>query len=304
MSNLRVFIMLAFRFKAVLRTINLSYLLLTIVCVFLGFSAVIANHGDVNGYLLIAACIAAFIGHFSICTFHEYSDLKHTWAFKANHERHHGHPRARDQVNSAFLVGLVALVVSLLCGLFLVVKFGLGILPVGIVGLMVLLSYSSIIKKHPIYSLLAPGFGFALLIVLGTEFVLVGQYTQLVWVIAMIPFLLVNNLWLLNNYGEMNASANGHNAEDFPIAYGIKVSNYVYAVFATLATLIIIVYVLIGYLPVLSLIALIPMLLAFYALYGGIKFGKNIAEQPKFLRSNLIATVATPALLGLTLILD
>ncbi|NQZ50328.1 MAG: prenyltransferase [Moritella sp.] len=296
--------MLAFRFKAVLQTINLSYLLLTIVCIFLGFSAVIANHGDVNGYLLIAACIAAFVGHFSLCTFHEYSDLKHTWAFKINRDKHVGHPRGRDQVNAAFFAGLVALIVSLLCGLFLVVKFGLGILPVGVTGLMILLSYCSIIKKHPIYSLLAPGFGFALLIALGTEYVLVGQYTQLVWVIAIIPFFLVNNLWLLNNYGDIKASAKDNDSEDFPMAYGIKVSNYVYAVFATLATLIIIAYVVIGYLPVLSLIALIPMPLAFYALYGGIKFGQNITQQPKFLRSNLIATVATPALLGLTLILD
>jgi len=126
----------------------------------------------------------------------------------------------------------------------------------------------------------------------------------LVWVIAMIPFFLVNNLWLLNNYGDMKASADESGHGDFSMAYGIKVSNYVYAVFATLATLMIILYVVIGYLPVLSLIALIPMPLAFYALYGGIKFGKNIAQQPKFLRSNLIATVATPALLGLTLILD
>lgn len=296
--------MLTFRFKAVLQTINLSYLLLTIACIFLGFSAVIANHGDVNGYLLIAACIAAFIGHFSLCTFHEYSDLKHTWEFKANSDKHVGHPRARDQVNSAFFAGLIALIVSLSCGLFLVVKFGLGILPVGVIGLMVLLSYSSIIKKHPIYSLLAPGFGFALLIALGTEYVLVGQYTQLVWVIAIIPFFLVNNLWLLNNYGEIKQSANERHSKGFPMAYGIKVSNYVYAVFATLATLMIIVYVMIGHLPALSLIALIPMPLAFYALYGGIKFGRNIAQQPKFLRSNLIATVATPVLLGLALILD
>lgn len=296
--------MLTFRFKTVLRSINLSYFLLTLVCVFLGFSAVVANHDDVNGYVLIAACIAAFLGHVSICTFHEYSDLKHCWAFKANSKQHRGYPRARDQVNSAFLVGVMALVVSLLCGLFLVIQFGLGILPVGIVGLMLLLSYSSIIKKHPIYSLLAPGFGFALLITLGTEFVLVGQYTQLVWVIALIPFFLVNNLWLLNNYGDIKASADEDKAQDFPMAYGIKVSNYVYAVFATLAIVLIISYVVIGYLPVLSLIALVPMPLAFYALYGGIKFGQDIGQQPQFLRSNLIAAVATPALLGLTLILD
>jgi len=112
--------MLAFRFTTVLRTINLSYLLLTLVCVFLGFSVVVANHDNVNGYVLIAACIAAFIGH----------------------------PRTRHQDNSSFLVGVIALVASLLYGLFLVITFGLGILPVGIAGLMVLLSYSSIINKH------------------------------------------------------------------------------------------------------------------------------------------------------------
>ena len=88
------------------------------------------------------------------------------------------------------------------------------------------------------------------------------------------------------------------------MAYGIKISNYVYAVFATLAIVLIITYVVIGYLPALSLISLIPMPLAFYALYGCIKLGRNIVQQPQFLRANLIATLATPMLLGLTLILD
>ncbi len=271
-----------------------------------------ANHSEVNGYILLLALIVALLGHLSVSAFSEYSDLKSTLAFKANKankankdnkEEKMRHPRPRDQINSVFMVAVLALVVTLLCGFFFIWKFGAGILPIGVIGIVLILSYTSLVKKHPLYSLIAPGIGFGVLMVVGTEFVLVGQYTQLVWIISAIPFFLINNLILLNQYTQMGGNSD-MDQQYFPIAYGIKLSNYVYAAFAVIAILLILTYVQMGYLPSLSLIALAPMPLAFYALYGGIKLGKNIAREPKFLRSNLIASLVTPALLGITIIAE
>lgn len=298
--------MITFRLKAIFQSMRVSYLILTLVCVFLGFSTVMANHSEVNGYILVLALVVALLGHLSVSAFSEYSDLKSTLAFKANKdnkEKKIRHPRPRDQINSVFMVAVLALVVTLLCGFFFIWKFGVGILPIGVIGIVLILSYTCLVKKHPLYSLVAPGIGFGVLMVVGTEFVLVGQYTQLVWIISAIPFFLVNNLILLSQYAQMDENSN-IDRQYFPIAYGIKLSNFVYAAFAVIAIVLILAYVQIGYLPPLSLIALSPMPLAFYALYGGIKLGKNIAREPKFLRSNLIASLVTPALLGITLIVE
>jgi len=262
-----------------------------------------ANHSDVNGYILILTLVVALLGHLSVSAFSEYSDLKSTLDFKANKEKALRYPRPRDQLNSVFMVAVLALVITLLCGFFFIWKFGVGILPIGIIGILLILSYTCLVKKHPLYSLVAPGIGFGVLMVVGTEFVLVGQYTQLVWIISAIPFFLINNLILLNQYAQMDRNSE-MDRQYFPIAYGVKLSNYVYAAFAVIAIVLILAYVQMGYLPSLSLIALAPMPLAFYALYGGIKLGKNIAREPKFLRSNLIASLATPALLGITIMIE
>jgi 1,4-dihydroxy-2-naphthoate octaprenyltransferase len=295
--------MLAFRFKAMLQSMKKSYLMLTLVCVFLGFSTVMANHSEVNGYILLLALVVALLGHLSVCAFSEYSDLKSTLAFEDHEERQQRYPRPGNRVNIVFMVAVLALIITILCGFFFIWKFGFGILPIGIIGILLIISYTNLVKKHPLYSLVAPGIGFGVLMVVGTEYVLVGQYTPLVWLIAAIPFFLINNLLLLEQYSHIDTDSELGN-QYFPIAYSIKLSNYVYAVFAVIAVVLILAYVQLGYLPSLSLIALVPMPLAFYALYGGIKLGKNIAQKPKFLRSNLIVALATPALLGITLIIE
>jgi 1,4-dihydroxy-2-naphthoate octaprenyltransferase len=52
---------------------------------------------------------------------------------------------------------------------------------------------------------LAPGLGFGPLMVMGTEVALAGQYTLEGFVASLVPFFLVNNLLLLNQYPDIEA---------------------------------------------------------------------------------------------------
>ena len=138
--------------------------------------------------------------------------------------------------------------------------------------------------------------------VAGTQFVLQGQYTPLSWFVAVVPFFLVNNLLLLNQYPDIKADANAGRYH-FPIAYGVKRSSMVYGlfVFATIAA--IVAGVLTGNFPMLSLIALLPMPLAFFALYGAIKHGSAIGDYPQYLGANVAVTIVTTLLLGMSLVI-
>ncbi len=137
--------------------------------------------------------------------------------------------------------------------------------------------------------------------VAGTQFVLQGEYISLSWLAAVIPFFLVNNLLLLNQYPDIQADANaGRN--HFPIAYGVNQSTMVYGLFSLATVITIVVYVISGYLPVLSLIALIPMPLALFSLYGAKKHGAAIGKYPQYLAANVALTILTTLLLGISLV--
>ena len=136
--------------------------------------------------------------------------------------------------------------------------------------------------------------------VVGTQFVLQGEYTQLSWLIAVVPFLLVNNLLLLNQYPDIQADASV-GRKHFPIAYGVSRSNIVYGLFACVTIATIVAYVQLGYLPALSLLALLPMPLAFFSLYGAVKHQATIGDFPQYLGANVAVTILTPLLLAVSL---
>jgi 1,4-dihydroxy-2-naphthoate octaprenyltransferase len=295
------------KLKTVLQSVRFPFLVLTPVCVFLGASTVIAAQANVSLLLLVLALLGALFAHVSVNTLNEYFDFKSGLDFTTKRTQFSGGsgalPRNPEMVSAVLIVGIASLIATLMIGGFFVWKYGTGIVPVGVAGLLLIVTYTGWINKHPILCLIAPGIGFGFLMVVGTQFVLQGEYTSLPWLVAVIPFFLVNNLLLLNQYPDIQADANvGRN--HFPIAYGVNYSNMVYGFF-TLATIsAIVIYVLTGYLPALSLIALLPMPLAFFSLYGAIKCGAAIGNSPQYLGANVAVTILTPLLLGISIIMD
>ncbi len=285
---------------------RVPFLVLAPVCVFLGMSTVVANHASVNLLVLLLALFGAFLAHISVNTLNEYFDFKSGLDFETIKTQFSGGsgalPQNPDMVGSVLAVGLASSIILFMIGSYFVWQFGTGIIPVGIIGLVIIATYTSWINKHPLICLIAPGLGFGFLMVAGTQFVLQGEYTSLSWLVAAVPFFLVNNLLLLNQYPDIKADAKAGRYH-FPIAYGIKSSNIIYGVFALATVMIIIAYVLTGQLPMLSLIALLPMPLAFFALSGAIKHGETIGSYPQYLGANVAVTILTTLLLGISLVI-
>jgi 1,4-dihydroxy-2-naphthoate octaprenyltransferase len=244
--------------KTVVLSMRVPFLALTIACVFLGASTVIANQTNVSLPMLTLALLGALLAHISVNTLNEYFDFKSGLDLETIKTQFSGGsgalPQNPDMVGTVLTVGVTSSIALFMIGSFFVWLYGTGIVPIGITGLILIATYTGWINKHPLICLIAPGLGFGFLMVAGTQFVLQGQYTALSWFVAVVPFFLVNNLLLLNQYPDIKADANaGRN--HFPIAYGVNRSNMVYGFFTLATAAIIIGYVLTGLLPVFSLIA-------------------------------------------------
>ncbi len=252
------------------------------------------------------ALLGAFLAHVSVNTLNEYYDFISGLDLETIRTPFSGGsgalPKNPEMQGSVLAVGVISSTVLLMIGSFFIWQYGIGIMPIGVIGMILIATYTGWINKHPYICLIAPGPGFGFLIVAGTQFVLQGHYTPLSLLVAVVPFFLVNNLLLLNQYPDIKADANaGRN--HFPIAYGINLSNVVYGFFSLATAATIIGYVLTGILHMLSLIALLPLPLAFFSLYGAVKHGETIGDFPQYLATNVAVTILTTLLLGISLVL-
>jgi len=293
------------KLATIFQSMRPSFLVLTPVCVFLGWSVAIAANVQVSTHLFIFSLIGALFAHISANTLNEYLDFKSGLDLKTIKTKFSGGsgalPATPEMAAMVFWVGVFSLLITLLLGVFFIWTYSWAIFPLGIIGALLIALYTSWVNKHPFVCLIAPGAGFGLLMVEGGYFALTGEYSPLLWLVGLVPFFLINNLLLLNQYPDIKADK-GVGRNHFPIAYGIKASNSIYCLFVLMSIIIITYLVMANLLPTLSMIALLPMPFAFYSLYGAIKHGEKLGAYPQFLATNVIVAISSPALLAVTII--
>ena len=290
---------------ATTQSLRLPFLVLSPVCVFLG-AAIVIQQQSINPYTFSLAMAGAMLAHIAVNTLNEYHDFKSGLDMLTRKTPFSGGSGALPQnpglAQRVLMIGIISLLATVLIGVFFILRHGLELLPLGLVGICIIVMYTGWINKHPILCLLAPGIGFGVLMVVGTQFVLQGHYSADSFFVAIIPFSLTNNLLLLNQYPDIDADKR-IGRHHLPIAYGIKVSNLIYAVFIFITLITIASGILLGYLPTLSALALFPPLLCFYALSGAIKYGEQLGDYPNYLAANVAATILTPIILSISLII-
>ena len=292
--------------SVILESARARFLLLTPICVFLGASIASHNGAIINYPMLIITFIGALLAHISVHLLNEYSDFKSGLDLQTQKTPFSGGsgalPKSPQALQSVLVAGLISLLATILIGLYLMAKIGLGLLPFGLLGVLIIVTYTDWLNKSPLLCLIAPGLGFGLLMVLGTQYVLEQQFYEWGLLVALVPFFLYNNLLLLNQYPDIHpdrASGRRH----LTIAYGIEAGHFAYGLNLIAIVTLIVVGVFTGLLPTLSLITLISLPLALIALKGAIKYGEAMGEHPQYLASNVIMSLVTPILLGISLLI-
>lgn len=286
-----------------LRCARLPFLLLTLSCCWLGIALVIDDNTPFDSSLLLPILLGAISAHLSVNLFNEYRDFRSGLDQTTIRTPFSGGsgalPAAPDSADAVLMAALATAGLTIVAGVYLLGQTGPAILPIGVLGLLLVFLYTDILNRHPVACLIAPGLGIWL-IVTGTVVALTGTYDLSSMLIALVPFLLTNNLLLLNQYPDIEADKRV-GRRHLPIAFGAGTASHVYLANAILAYLTVLLLVFTGILPGRSLLVFLTLPMALVAWSGARKYQKDLGQYPIYLAMNVLVALLTPAVLGLSL---
>jgi 1,4-dihydroxy-2-naphthoate octaprenyltransferase len=292
--------------KTVFATLRPPFLLLPPVTVALGLATALATGHSISTLYFSLALAGGLLAHAGVNSLNEYLDftsgLDHNTRrtpFSGGSGALPGNPGAARAVLAA---SLICLLLTALIGLYFVSVRGWQLAPLGLLGLVIIISYTSWINRHPLICLIAPGLGFGPLMVIGTHFVLTGEYALLPAVVSLVPFFLVNNLLLLNQFPDVEADRNA-GRRHLIIRYGTRSGIIAYFLSVVLAIVVTIAAVQQSLVPTAGLIALAPLLLAIWIIASVKNHPDDNPRLIPYLGMNVFVTLITPAILVAALIL-
>jgi 1,4-dihydroxy-2-naphthoate octaprenyltransferase len=284
-----------------------NFLLLTPVCIALGVAAALFSGQEIDWMALWAIVLGGLMAHASVNALNEYVDFRSGLDFTTQRTPFSGgsgtlvtYPQL---ASTALHIGIISLLITLLCGLYLMARSGWGLLPLGVLGALVILFYSGPINRNPYLVLIAPGLGFGPLMVMGTEYGLTGQFSLVGGLVALAPFFQVSNLLYLNQFPDIQPDrAVGRN--NFAIALPDRPRANLYTLFGAAPYVIILLAVLTGILPPLSLLALLTLALFVPIARDVRQFAGDVQPLLPAMGKNVALSLLTPLLLALGLGLE
>ena len=293
------------KYKHIFGPMRLPFLILTPVCVLLGVSSAFWTSGHINLVDLFLLLAGGVMAHISVNTFNEYEDFKSGLDFRTIKSPFNGgsgtlieHPERAVFVQ---YLAWISFSITAAIGFYFISSKGLSLLPLGIIGLGLIYSYTKWLTKHPVLCLVAPGTGFGIIMVLGTHFALTASFSLSSFVIALLPFFLVNNLLLLNQFPDIEADKTV-GRKHFPIAYGEKISMVIFGLFLILAYLIVILGVYLKLLPALSLLGILTAVFMIPTYIKLFKYHDEPKQLSRYLGMNVLNTLLMPILVAIGLI--
>lgn len=288
--------------KLLLGVMRLPFVVLAPACALMGLGTAYWTTGKVSWVYFTLAVVGGVTAHICVNVFNEYLDFRNALDSRTRRTPFSGGSgtlQANPELAPAALgIALASLAITGAVGLFFVGVQGWGIVPLGVIGLLLLYGYTAWMVYQPILCLLAPGLGFGPLMVMGVHFALTGHYSWTAAVASLVPFFLVNDVLLLNQFPDVEADRSV-GRRHFPILIGRKRSAVIYAAFLLGAYVVIVAGVLLRVLPLFSLLGLLTSFLAARVAASVNHNAENIPALIPALGQNVLISLATPVLFAL-----
>jgi 1,4-dihydroxy-2-naphthoate octaprenyltransferase len=277
------------------------FLLLALACVFLGVSAAIWTGGSFSTLHIVLVFVAGLAAHISVNAFNEYFDFKTHLDERTRRTPFSGGSGTLQQKPelSGYVLGL-AVVTSLITaaiGVYFVRLWGWSGIILGALGLFVVVAYTPWLTRNPILCLVAPGIGFGSVMVIAAHFALTGRYGWSVFTASLVPFFLVNDLLLLNQFPDVEADRS-IGKRPFPVLIGRRSSSLIYISFLLLAYLSILLGVSLGFLPPYTLLGLLTVPIATFAGVGSYRAADDLQKLVPSMGMNVLVNILTPVLVA------
>ena len=280
---------------------RLPFLVLTPACVALGLACAYRTQGHINVMEAALVLLGALAAHVSVNAFNEYQDfhsgldaMTQRTPFSGGSGVLLAHPELAP-ATLAMAVG--CLVVSMGVGLYFVALRGMALLPLGLVGVVLVTAYTQWITRHPVLCLVAPGLGFGPLMVVGTHVALTGSYSATAAVASLVPFFLVNNLLLLNQFPDVEADRSV-GRRHLLVTAGAAVATRWYVIQMVLAFASIPLGVAAGFLPVGALLGLLMLPVAVHTMREVVAHAQAVERLLPAMGRNVMINLVTPVLMA------
>jgi 1,4-dihydroxy-2-naphthoate octaprenyltransferase len=288
--------------KTVIGVMRPPFLILGPACVFLGLAVVLHAGVVVAPLAVVLAFIGAIAAHAAVNAVNEYEDIRSGLDLQTTSTPFSGgsgtlRPQP-EKAPVALYTGIGCLAVDVLIGIYFFLQRGWPILLIGGLGVLIIIIYTRWLNRSPLLCLIAPGLGFGTLMVLGTVFALGGQITLTAVVASFVPFFLVSDLLLLNQFPDADVDVK-FNRRHVLIAIGKKASAVLYVVFLGCTYLSILLGVLLGLFPLWTLLGMATLLLAVPVSIRVIQKAEDLPALLPSLPMNVLLNILTPVLVGI-----
>lgn len=254
------------------QTTRPAFLLLAFSVTALAASLALLDVSELSWSLVLWVMFGAVLAHACVNVLNEVHDarsgldaLTERTPFSGGSGALQAQPQA---LRAATLLGVALLALLIGLGWYFIAIRGWGLLPLGLVGVALVVAYTPLLTRLPWLCLIAPGLGFGPLMVLGSYYVLTGTYSWVAFGASLIPFFLVNNLLLLNQFPDVKADVQvGRN--NLITATSPATALRVFRLFLVAPYLTLIMLVAVGALPAFALLGLLSLALAI-PLYRGV----------------------------------
>jgi len=288
-------------------TVRPPFLVLTLACVAL--SAALAAHlrGPVGTLDVVLVLVAALSAHISVNSFNEFFDFHSGLdlkTFKTPFSGGSGTLVADPGASTdALQIALYSLLLCIAIGLYFVRVQGWTLLPVGVIGVLLVYGYTNTATKNPWLCLVAAGFGFGPLMMLGGYVALSGYWdTAALWA-SVVVFAVVNNLLLVNQLPDVEADAHVGRST-LPMKFSGKTIAVVYLLFAALAAFALVRLSLLLAEPALwqrLWPTMLPLSLSLVVATGIYSYSDNTRKLLPYMALNVAVAVLTPAVMAVSI---
>ncbi len=288
----------------IIGTMRLPFLVLPPACVLLGVSTATISGAAINLYHVLLIFLGAVSAHISVNALNEYFDFKSGLDYKTEPTPFSGGsgtlPKNPEKAYLSLASGAITLCITGFIGLYFLWLKGVWLLPIGLLGLVIIAVYTTVITRKPFLCLITPGLGFGVFMVMGTHFVLTGSYSWASFFASLVPFFLVNNLLLLNQFPDVEADKS-IGRKHYPIVIGRRASAWIFTIFLVLTYVSILIGILSKNFPVMSFLAFGTIVIAVPTVIGAFKYADNIPKLIPALGKNVLLNIITPVLLAIGL---
>ncbi|MDN7137201.1 prenyltransferase [Pseudidiomarina sp. 1ASP75-14] len=290
-----------------IKTTRPSFLLLTLAMVALAAALAESNGFSVATTVFSLVALGAVSAHACVNVLNEVhdarsglDDLTQRTPFSGGSGALQANPQA---LKAASRLGKALLALLITIGCYFIYLRGWSLLPLGIAGMVLVMAYTPMLTRRPWLCLIAPGLGFGPLMLTGSYFVLTGEYSWSVLAVSLIPFFLVNNLLLLNQFPDLTADVQvGRRNLLITSGPGIALRIFRWFLFAAYSVLAILVAV--GILPPLALLGMLSLSLAIPLYYGIANLNKPQQVPHRLLGLNVAINISLPLLIAIGLALS